>query len=212
MAVDARGSFGPGVVFGKYRGTNVARERIRTPIRRTDSEQAARDRLARGARAWGDLTELQREEWAVYAETIDRIDPFGNIYHVTGQCEFMGDYAITMIVDEARPTGPPEWEPPGEIEGLRVSWNEQSERVWTSWTGEQEIEYVELFFTPLMLGGRMSTSSHMLTMHAVRGIGHDHYSGPYLPGAKKVIFKIRGLMSNGQRGPWARGLVPPGYP
>ena len=91
MSVDARGAFGPGVVFGKYCGTNVARTRIRTPIRRSAAEQGVKDRLTRGARAWGGLTDEQRSAWVVYAGTVDRVDVFGVIYHVTGQCEFMGN-------------------------------------------------------------------------------------------------------------------------
>lgn len=212
MSIDARGAMGPGVVLGKYRGTNTGRMRIRTPIRRSSKEQAVRNNLIMGATAWGLLSESERLGWNTYAKTIDRTNVFGQIYHATGQAEYLGNYTITRMLGKPAPGPAPEWPNPGNIEGLRIEWNEIVERVYTSWVAEQNIDNVELLFTPILSNGRMSTSTGELIIHDIRSIEIDHYSGPYLPGAKKVIFKIRGLMDSGQWGPWIKGIVPPGYP
>lgn len=212
MSVDARGAMGPGIVLGKRRGTNWARQRIRTPINRGSKEQAVKDRLTRGARAWGQLSGADRSGWETYAGTVTRINVFGDTYHVSGQCEFMACYAITVMLGTSSPTSAPVVSNLGAVAGLTVEWQVLYWRVSIAWDDEQALDWIEIFLSPIKSNGIMSSITGDLVIHQIASCPDDMPVHVDLPLEKKMIFRIRGLMDSGQWGVWTSGIIPPGYP
>lgn len=212
MSEDARGAFGPGAVFGKWRATNWVRERVMNPLRRSSREVAARNNLAMGAIAWGSLTGEQRQGWRDYAETITRYDVFGNPYNATGQCEFICNYCITREVGTAAPTAAPEVENPGYVEGLGLAMGLPNWDVIVVFTPNQYIEWVEIFLTAIKPGSFMSPVSNLSVIHGIKSTEFKSWHGPFTGDGYKRQWKVRGLMDSGQWGPWVQGIVPPTYP
>jgi len=205
MSVDARGAFGPGVVFGKYCGTNVARTRIRTPIRRSAAEQGVKDRLTRGARAWGGLTDEQRSAWVVYAGTVDRVDVFGVIYHVTGQCEFMGNYTIRKMTGEAIREDPPEDDKPPNVRNFHtLLYPAQNQLLftWDWWNGNEE--YVEIMLTGQRKKGR-GYYENQAVFRAFKKYPYIYYSHTVPKGKGSIGYKVRYISCHGKWGPWQTG-------
>jgi len=207
MSVDARGAFGPGVVFGKYCGTNVARTRIRTPIRRSAEEQLTKDLLAMSARAWGDLSEEKREAWNDYALTVTRTDSMGQSYHVTGICEFNGRYGLRVRMGLEPLEDPPVL---GACPGfysveMTVSYygGAKLTPVWYPRPGD--------FFVEVMISGPKNNAEKFYANEcSLRFFVSSVWAAyPYWIKLHNKAFgwQIRGISIEGVQGPWWTGVI-----
>lgn len=212
MSVDARGAFGPGIVLGKWGGTNYARKRIRTPQRMTPEEGVVKERLILGSRSWGALSQAQRDDWDTYAATITRYDSMGQAYSCPGVCEYICNYAITKMLGTAAPTDAPLIPNPGYVEGLGVAMGEPGYDVIVVFDQGQTIEWVEIFLTEIKGPGIMGRVQKTSVIHGLKPTTFKSWHGPYTGVNMKRQWRIRGLMESGQWGPWLTGIVPPTYP
>ena len=207
MSVDARGGFGPGVVFGKFCGTNVARIRIRTPVRRTAAEVMARNVMAMAAQAWGGLAEIKREAWEAYALTRTRYNSMGESYYATGQNEFMGNYVIRKMTQESIREDPPEDEIPSAMDsitnfqvpgflGFKIGW---------SWPGGDEV-HVEIMISQQRGWARSYYCNQAVFKVMVK---HPQDFFWYIPEMARQSYgiRLRYISAQGQGGPWVGDTV-----
>jgi hypothetical protein len=84
MIADARGAVG-GVVFSRNRGGLYTRSRV-VPINPGSSfQQDVRTLLAFLTNAWfNDLSDTERSSWDAYAESVELVNPLGDLRKVTG--------------------------------------------------------------------------------------------------------------------------------
>jgi len=207
MSVDARGAFGPGVVFGRYRGTNCARTRIRTPVRRSAAEQTVKNNMALGARAWADLTDLQRASWETYAGGVTRYNKMGDPYSVSGQCEFMGNYSIKKLIgDPPRLNSPTDTRPPGVIGfGIRAVLRANSIRMWWEWptAGARCIE----IFLSKPRGWARKYYANQATLHIFKTYPDTFIVIAVARERSSYGYRVRYISEQGQGGPWTKGAI-----
>ena len=211
-SVDVRGRFGPGVVFAKWRGTNWARRMLKTPTRRTLKAQLIKGFLSEGAYAWETLTDQQREDWNTYALGITRYDVFGNPYHVSGQNEFICNFSLTKQCDVPPPVEAPTDPAPGYVQGLKVVVGMPHWNFGVTWDQPSNVDFVQIFLTPILSYGTMVSDQGLAVIHAIQTTEQKDWMGPFTGDGYKRQWKIRGLMSSGQWGPWTTGISPPSYP
>jgi len=129
-SVEARGRMG-GIVFNTWHGISYAKAHSGPNQPNSAAQLAARSRLVTIGAAWRDLTQVQRDAWAVYADSHLESDWTGVPKRLTGQnwyirCNVqlarMGQAAIDVPPAVAAPDAIVGWEAALTVADLTVEW------------------------------------------------------------------------------------------
>jgi len=200
-SVDARGGFGPGVVFGKAKVTNWARARVRTPQPYTQKQQIAKNNLSLRVRGFGGISEAERDAWRAWAALHPKIDPMGQAYFPTGSNYFTGFGAVCLRIPIVPVDTAPATESPGPFTAWSWEWLPLLYSLRISWTITAAAEFVNVWWTGALGPGVEPADPLFRWGWAIdEGLG-VFYAGPFTPGRS---YGIRGryVRANGQYGPW----------
>jgi len=200
-SVDARGAFGPGVVFAKAKVTNWARVRLRTPQPFTEKQQKAKENLIKRVRGFGAITEGEREDWRDWALLHPRVDSMGQTYYPTGSNYFSGFGVICLNIPKAPVDTAPGAPDPGPFTLWTWTWFPLLYSLRVDWTITGVADFVNVWWTGKLGAGEQSSDPLFRWGWAINeGVG-VFYAGPFEPGER---YGIRGryLLNSGQFGVW----------
>lgn len=200
-SVDARGAFGPGVVFAKAKRTNWARRRLRTPQPKTVAQQTAKNNLVKTVRIWAGIPLIDRLDWDAYGAANSKTDPMGQTYYPSGCNYFSGFGCINegagrVPVEEAPVSGDP-----GPFVDWWVTWFPLLYVIRINWNLTGEAENIEVRWTdPLSAGVSpiYQKFPHIIQFKENLGVV---YIGPIEPGWWYGV-KGRHVRDSGQYGVW----------
>jgi len=199
-SIDVRGRFGVGPVFSIWRGLNYARLLV-IPV----NPQSERQLLIRGflsglSRAWGLLTDLQREAWEAYALTLNRKNIFGQDLQTSGINEYIALGVIAEDTEEGAVSDPPTTEPPPLLGGLAFAEGVASGQIDITWSGSDG-DYVDVWITQQLASGRKAyPTDYRHHSYTIIGTGTLTISD-LVPGGKYSL-KGRSVRASGQIGPY----------
>lgn len=119
---DARGSVG-GITFSRSFAGNVAKIKARPPRRARRTQPLNRSILSFLARAWGGLTDVQRDSWEQWALNHPEQDKFGGTFIMSGICAYekLNHHALRLGGVGSNNSLPPTDPPAAEIATFTVS-------------------------------------------------------------------------------------------
>lgn len=209
---DARGRFGSGVVFGKWRQTNWARKLFKTPQTGSFRSIEWRNHVTQASHEWRDLSPEQMEGWDDYALTITRTDVFGQEYHCTGFNEFLGLWILAKDMGEVPVEDAPETEPPPVLAGLFVIGAAVPPcYLGFHWDTPTVGKWVEIFISKEQKIGSTFREGELVIHYWV--LGSLGMKITVLLDCQSVYsWKIRQVRANGQGGPFIEGWRQAGEP
>lgn len=165
--LDARGSIG-GQVHSRNRFGNYVRART-TPVNpNTDRQSVIRSSIQALAQRWsGELTQLQRDQWEVYAANITRVNKLGAQIKLTGFNHYVRSNSIRLqSADNTIGDGPAELTLPGGDPAFACTIDEAAQKI-------------SVAFNPLLDWNDQDFGHLYVFMSLPHAAGVNFIGGPY---------------------------------
>lgn len=200
FSVDARGGFGPGVVLAKWRESNWARVRVRTPQPRTKKQQEAKSRLIQRVRGFGGISEEQRQAWGQWGKTHPRTNSMGVQYFPSGCNYFTGNGVLQKIIEVGQSDDPPTEPAPGPFTLWWLEWDAPYGLIMFRWIKGLGGEFYQVWITSAL---NVGVSVENRDMYMVTALPDDYgqWGISDVWAGKRYGVGARYLNSDGQVGP-----------
>jgi len=198
-SIDVRGRFGSGVIFSIWKGRNYAKKMAIPTNPESTRQLAIRGILTTQTRAWGDLTDAQREQWKAFAENQTRKNVFGEDVKLSGFNEFVSLAALSADMGETPVSVPPETANPGTVTGFTAGAGATEDgEIAVEWTDTYGA-YVDVWLAgPLPAGRKAGKSDFRHNAYPSESDTSVDITGLTPGGIYEV--KVRIVRANGQAG------------
>lgn len=143
--------------FGQYRRSRA------TPVNPNSSAQgSARARLGNNSAAWRALTQTQREGWDSLGSQIQRTDPLGQVYTLTGFMAFCMVNSNLQAAGEATVSAAPAIVTPGTLLSATITLTAAAFSIAYTATPLAAATRLEVFASPQRSAGRQFESDYRL--------------------------------------------------
>jgi len=214
MSLDAKGRVG-GLVYSIWRGIHTVRTGP-TPVARHEIQQPEnRALLGYLSRAWGLLTDAQRQLWRDYATEHKYPDGFGGVFTLTGSQMYtaLNHNAIRLLGVTAEQDEPPVIDPPASFKHLIVVTGVtdpgEIDLTWAHLGTPVGEDRNEIWISPpLGSEGKVNVDSRMRYEGVEAGILRTHTVSGLVEGAWYWL-KARYIDQYGQKTGWLWGHATP---
>lgn len=201
FSVDARGGMWGTVVFSIWRSINYIRAFAMPTNPQSPRQILIRSLLTTAARAWGLLTDIQRENWDDAGAQMGKKTQLGQDYTLTGVAYYVGlsvlaqDLGETPVTDPPAASDPPIVPDAAVVTGLLLSGDIDCS--WTAGAGD----FVDIWITRALSDGEkpqknlfrhLSYTADATAVLVISGLLSD----------RKYGVKMRSVLNSGQDGPY----------
>lgn len=203
FSVDARGGIFNSIVYAAWRGINYIREFAMPTNPQTIRQMLIRGFLTTASRAWIALTDVQRNLWRDFADTLTYRTQIGQSYNPTGIAVYVGLSVIAQDQLQVPVLVPPTTPAPVQLAGAAaVTGVLASGDIDCSWTGADG-DSVDIQCTRALSPGEVAGKNlYRHVDYVVIATGVYVISG--LAPATKYGVRMRAVRFNGQDGPFTK--------
>lgn len=196
---DVTGKFDGGIIFENTRGLPVAKRMKRPPNPQSQSQTLTRNRLSVLSRAWGDLTQAQRDAWDAAAPGL-----------ATGYNNYVGLGIKALEMDETPVGDPPVTPNPDDILDPELRTGSLGE-IDITWNPATDGDFIEIRTTGAIPDGRNPKNNEYRVI-AFISVAAGTYALSDLVPAGRYGVRLRPMRNNGQAGNTWEGVGYAGDP